>query len=71
MIKLKLTDTQFATIYQLLSYVRLGEGNRYVEAISDLLNDLAYDGAEEYTEGLRPKLAFTFNDNEGMVIELE
>jgi hypothetical protein len=71
--KLTLTPNQFAVIYQFLVNTRLGNRNKFEDAISNLFIDMEHDGAEaylnEYVSEL-PKIHVEFSEDEGMVFNI-
>jgi hypothetical protein len=69
--KLTVTKQQFVILNQILMHVRLGDDNEFQNAISELaitFADIANDLDEDYPV---PSLGITYNESEGLVIELE
>jgi hypothetical protein len=76
-VKLELTKEQLVALWEILRHVRLGGDNVYKEAISKFMIDCESLGIEDFiadyygdTWYSAPSVGFTFNDEEGFVIEI-
>lgn len=77
MFNLKLTTKQLAVLYTYIKHTRLGDINKYRDAISDLAIQLEKDGIEEelkayYDEkGIEePSLGIEYTEAEGIVLNI-
>lgn len=74
--RVDLTDEQFLVVNELLNYVRLGTVGTFTKAISELLISMQDQGLEQVVSDIEDsigdtvKVAFEYNDSDGMVISL-
>lgn len=72
MIRLNLTNDQFAVIYEFLLHTKLGDTNRFEVAISDFMIDAEADFVDDLMSKIdRPKIKVIFSDEDGLTFELE
>lgn len=74
--RVDLTDEQFLVVNELLNHVRLGTLGTFTKAISELLVSMEAQGLEQVISDIEDsvgdtvKVTFEYNDDEGMVINL-
>lgn len=80
-VRLEVTQEQFLALNEILRYVRLGDSNIYMSAISELAIEMERQGVDDTLEVLEsvmnkngyngPEVTFEYNDADGMVINLD
>ena len=69
--KLQVSKKQFKVIYQLLRHTRLGTETELDQTILDLVDELGFIAdKEDIDDDELPTLSATFNENEGLTLEL-
>jgi len=74
-VRITLEPAAFAALSEILSHIRLGNRNKWEEAISDWYIAAEKDGMQELAEQVYnqegiPRISFEASDSEGVVINL-
>lgn len=76
-VSITLSPEEFIVLHKIMQYIRLGDGNLYASAITELVIKLEANGAEDHVkywleamEVGEPVITVEFSDDEGMVINV-